>query len=102
MVNDLDAYLIIQHKRKVFVNKISVQHLQFNEQCTLDTSGVNRFLYFNYKAFTQNCETNHARDVIKKPIFLVVNSSHEGSIQEDLISMHPQLLLRFTYKLIRY
>ena len=22
MVNDLDAYLIIQHKRKVFVNKI--------------------------------------------------------------------------------
>ena len=31
MVNDLDAYLIIQHKRKVFVNKISVQHLQFNE-----------------------------------------------------------------------
>ena len=31
MVNDLDAYLIIQHKRKVFVNKISVQHLQFKE-----------------------------------------------------------------------
>ena len=31
MINDLDAYLIIQHERKVFVNKISVQHLQFNE-----------------------------------------------------------------------
>ena len=31
MVNDLDAYLIIQHKRMVFVNKISVQHLKFNE-----------------------------------------------------------------------